>query len=60
MLLYQVVCSYSINIINSFFVQLQDKLTRNPTVLKRNMIKKFKGVQIIEYIMTLYIVLIII
>lgn len=54
MLLYQVVCSYSINIINSFFVQLQDKLTRNPTVLKRNMIKIFKGVQIIEYIMTLY------
>lgn len=54
MLLYQVVCSYSINIINSFFVQLQDKLTRNPTALKRNMIKNFKGFQIIEYIMTLY------
>lgn len=54
MLLYQVVWNYSIIIINSFSVQFQDKLTRNQTVLERNMIKKIKGVQIMEYIMTLY------
>lgn len=54
MLLYQVVWNYSVIIINSLSVQFQDKLTHNQTVLERNMIKNFKGVQIIVYLMTLY------